>query len=531
MVRSRLKYIFLCVAALVSVVVGTSVTASCEKEPQFATGTLQLRFSVDTLRFDTVFVARGSTVRHVKVYNLSNEDLLLSTVSLAQGRNSYFRLNVDGDTAMVARDVRLAAHDSLFVFVRVTVSPNDSLAPFFVDDHIVFRSGAYEQRFPLEAWGRNAVYHVPNRVLRTADGDYPYSIIDCDHWDSSRPHVIVGFAVVDEGATLTLTAGETLYFANDGTLWVYDGGTLRVQGTCENPVRFTSVRQDNRYASLPGQWQYVWLSSGSRGNEVDWAVVENGVAGFVVDTCVDSRPTLTLSNTIVRNQSLAGILGQGAVVVGDNLLVHTCGTATLALQYGGNYTFTNSTFVNYWPYESRRNPSVILNNHYRTASGHDEVRHLQAATFRNCIVYGSLSDGELMFDSLSGGQFSYTFDHCLLRTSLIDSATYPEAALRVNVDPQFFSPWEGDYHLSATSPALGAGSADAISRPYDLEGFTRPNPPAMGVYEYHDTSQLVRHPVVFPFSYHRRDAHLGSSSRVLSFRQPYVERGKSLNNY
>ena len=94
---------------------------SCEKENYVGENEVKLEFSVDTVAFDTLFTTIGSTTRQVKVYNRSNRDVVIGSITLADGRQSPFRLNVDGDTSMVARNVEIMAGDSIFIFIQANL--------------------------------------------------------------------------------------------------------------------------------------------------------------------------------------------------------------------------------------------------------------------------------------------------------------------------------------------------------------------------------------------------------------------------
>ena len=288
-------------AAVVSVLLLQFSFYSCTPEGYADENEAVLAFSADTVSFDTVFTTVATPTKMVVVYNRTSRDVLLSQVTLEGGRASRFRINVDGDTSMVARNIEIMAGDSIFIFVQANINPNDQTSPFVVEDAIAFSNG---QRLPLSAWGRNAVYHLPTDTLHYADGTYPldaygnpyaYSVIDCANWRHDMPHVIIGYAVVDSRNTLNLTAGDELYFYNDAVLWVYDSATLDVRGTAEQPVLFTSVRKDGWYSFLPGQWGQIWLSAGSKDNVIDHAVIEKGCFGLVVDTNVGPNPTLMVS--------------------------------------------------------------------------------------------------------------------------------------------------------------------------------------------------------------------------------------------
>ena len=452
--------------ALYIVIITTGVVmcllTSCQKEERYGSDLGRLEFSCDTIAFDTVFVQMGTTTRQFKVYNRGNEAVMLDEVTLAGGYGSRFRLNVDGDTHMVARDVAIAPGDSIFVFVRANIKPNLSTEPFLIEDAVLFKSSESSRRLPLTAYGRNAVYHIPTDTIHYSDGTYlidqfgkpyAYSVIDCENWRHDLPHVIMGYAVVDSRQKLQLQAGDELYFCEDAVLWVYDSATLEVRGAEERPVLFTSVRHDDYYGQLPGQWGFVWLSVGSFDNVIDHAVIENGYAGIVADSCANQNPTLRISNTQIYNHSLVGLLGQTAYIVGDNLLVANGGMGTVALQYGGWSQFTGCTFADYWRYDSRKLPSVQLSN-YMDVGGVHYVWPMYAQ-MSDCIIYGGLQN-ELLVWLDSTATVSATFDHCLVKGGEWDE------------DPKFVDPYEGDYHLEEDSPAIGIGyqypESDTVSR-------------------------------------------------------------------
>ena len=445
MLKRTITYILLLVALLLAI-------TACQKEKAGEAMPSDLAFSCDTVAFDTVFTQMGSTTQQLKVYNHGESEITLTEVTLRNGYSSRFRLNVDGDTNMVARNLTIPAGDSLFVFVRANINPNSATEPFLIEDAIQFKLSTGKRQVALTAYGRNAVYHVPTDTIHYADGTYPtdgyghpyaYSVIDCEHWRHDLPHVILAYAVVDSRNTLHLQAGDELYFCNDAVLWVYDSATLDVHGSTAQPVLFTSVRHDGWYDYLPGQWGHIWLSAGSRDNVIDYALIENGYAGLQADSCASVNPTLTISNTQIRNCSLAGMVLQTAHVTGRNLLVTNCGTATVAMQYGGSYNFEGCTFADYWKYDSRTNPSVYVTN----TRDYNNIHYIwpMFCTLKDCIIYGSRSQGELYTDLDQNVSATLEINHCLVR-----GGTWDE-------DPKFVDVENGDYHLSEDSPALGIG--------------------------------------------------------------------------
>lgn len=423
----------LAIVAMVLTAVTALLPAGCQKEIYADEQSVKLDFSADSVCFDTVFTTMGTATRQVRVYNRTATDIELSAVTLEQGRASRFRLNVDGDTSLVARNIELQAGDSLFIFIQACIDPDNSTEPFLVEDAIRFSNG---QRLPLSAWGRNAVYHK----LGPQDSTW-YIPIDCATWDHTRPHVILGAAAILDGNSLTLGAGDELHFGPDAMLIVDSNASLIAVGTAERPVLFTSVRHEEWYRALPGQWQMIWLYNSSTGNVINHAVIENGTDG--VRGYPESQ--LTISNTVIRNMSDAGIVGQNATVAGNNLLVYDCYTS-LALISGGAYSFDRCTMADYWSYrgKSRDTASVIISNYYPTSPTEYVGADMQQADFSRCIIYGNHRK-EVSINSLPGLTMNYNFTNSLVRGGDWDE------------DPQFEDVQNDDYRLKEGSPAAGIG--------------------------------------------------------------------------
>ncbi len=414
---------------MIVLLVAPIMLLSCEQESFVRDGgEVQLAFSIDTVAFDTVFTTMGTATQKVTVYNRSDDNLILSSVTLEKDRASRFRLNVDGDTSMIAHDVEIEAGDSIFVFVQANINPNDEQSPFLVEDAVSFSNG---QRLPLTAWGRNAVYHITPR-------DSVWLRIGNETWTDSLPHVVVGNVLVSEDCTLRLTAGAEVHFATNAMLIVDSAARLLVQGTAERPVLLTSLRHDGWYRFLPGQWQTVWFYNYSTGNMIDHAMIENATGGL---RCYPGAQ-LTVSNSILRNISDCAIIGQGATVAGNNLLVYDCLAGFTALM-GGSYDFRRCTFANYWSYNARKIETIVLSNQMLTSAG-VVGGALTKADFVDCIIWGTRSP-EVLLSEDERWPFNYRFVHSIVRGGEWDE------------DPLFTDPREDDYTLQEGSPAEGIG--------------------------------------------------------------------------
>ena len=93
----------------------TILSNSCKKDILSSDGALS--FSEDTVLFDTVFTTVGSATRQFKIYNRSSDEVNISSIMLAGGQQSNYRMNLDGVPGIAYSNVTIPAKDSLFVFV------------------------------------------------------------------------------------------------------------------------------------------------------------------------------------------------------------------------------------------------------------------------------------------------------------------------------------------------------------------------------------------------------------------------------
>lgn len=464
---------------------------SCRKDRLNEDPGFLLRFSADTVLFDTVFTTVGSTTRILKVYNDGNERVSIDRIFLENGTGSPYRINVDGVPGFSHENVEIAGEDSLYIFVEVTLDPNGGNLPFVVEDRVVFLRSGNEQAVQLAAWGQDAYFHV-NLDLSAIE-----SLPDGEIWFNDKPHVIYGIALVDSSNTLTIEAGTEVYVHSKSGIWVRKG-TLIVNGELGNEVVFRGDRLEPFYVDQPGQWGIqvfgitlggLWLTE-SNDSRINYAILENGLVGIQVDSLYEAgTPALRISNTIVRNMSAIGLYANaGAYVTGFNNLIAECGQACGAFLNGGRYEIDYTTFANYWTTGNRQSACFVLRNYYEDAFGTIQIRPVEETLFRNCIFYGSnaeLNDfDEFVVDMREEELQDYRFEHGLVDTDGDVNNGLRYFNMKNQQDPRFEAPYDGDFHLRSNSPALDAGVVQGTVFT-DLDGNFRPAglAPDMGCYE------------------------------------------------
>ncbi|MFA6401935.1 MAG: hypothetical protein WCX31_09970 [Salinivirgaceae bacterium] len=448
----------------------------------------KLSFSTDTVHFDTIFTTIGSTTQQFRFYN-KNKEAVKTTIKLVGGSNSNYRLNIDGQSVDELTDYEILGNDSAFVFVEVTIDPLNSNSPLVVEDSIVFYTNGNIQDVNLVAFGQDV--HL-----------YKSSIIDDTRtWVNDKPYLVYDSVRVEKNALLTIDPGVNVYFHNQAALWV--SGTLKVNGTVEEPVSFSGDRLEEWYRIAPGQWYGVYRTDsqayltggihfwqGSTNNEINHAVIENGVIGIKVDMVGNgSNPTLILSNSIIKNMSSIGLMAQSSNVLVYNSVIANCGIYAVLLYLGGNYEFYHTTIGNYYEFDSRKTESLALNNYYMI----DKIATVFPfnAKFGNCIVYGNI-ENELVVDKYPTEEapFTYVFDHCLMKLGKTfnssDTNYFKDIIRHKDSLPKFIDTYESDYRLDTLSAAKDKGSPFYSNYfPTDLAGKDRmlDKGPDLGAYE------------------------------------------------
>jgi hypothetical protein len=458
--------------------------ASCERDPISSDPSIKLSFSTDTVLFDTVFTTIGSATRFFKVYNRSKSDIEISSVRLAGGSASVFRMNVDGDATSHAKNVLLRSRDSLFVFVEVTVNPTNNSSPLFISDSIVFVTNGNIQNVNLLAWGQDV--HLLNEHI----------ISDSRTFIADKPYLVYNYLYVSPEGVLNIEPGVKMHFHNQAQLII--SGSLKVNGNPDNPIVMEGDRLEPFYRDKAGQWGGIWLTAGSHSNIIDWAIIKNAIIGVRVDTvAAEGLTTLKIHNTQVVNMSAAALYSLGATVEAGNCLFANAGQVAVALTLGGRYRFYHCTIANYWgQYIQRKGPALLLNNYYTYRLIENgpilvEARDLEEAYFGNCIIYGSRSQ-ELEIDNIYLGSpvnalMNYYFENSIVRVASGYSISNENNFRNVLTEnPKFKEPFKGNFELDTLSPAKDFGLLNiATLFPVDLKNISRLNDlgPDIGAFE------------------------------------------------
>lgn len=464
-----------------------------------------LGFSADTMIFDTVFTTIGTTTEFLKIYNTDKQPIEVSSIKLAKGSSSQFRINVDGTSGIEFENIEVPAEDSLFIFVEATIDPNGINSPLIVTDSILFETNGNLQDVDLVAWGQDAHFFYGEEFapgfpdITCLDGPCD-SILPCADitWTNEKPIVIYGYLVVDSCDKLTIEQGTQIHFHKGSGLWVYEYGQINAMGTVEEPIVFQGDRPESVFDEIPGQWDRIWINQNEVGkdNMFTHCVIKNSFLGIQAEPLAlnesqslgpEAENRLILNSVITRNNSGAGLLLKNYNVEATNCLFANAGQSTVAINGGGEYKFNFCTFGNYWSFGTRNTPSFFVSNTYQDPWGNIQVRSIENSQVTNSVIYGnSFDEVAYVFDNFGGALTDIIFDKVLVKVDEVDvSDSEVFTDILINQNPEFIEPSEGDFHLESFSPCINRPNSPFASFiGIDLDETTRIDTGDWGCYEY-----------------------------------------------
>ena len=440
--------------------------SSCFDEDFTPSQVADLNFSVDTLRFDTVFTEIGSITRSVRIKNLSENNITIQEIKLSDP-NSKFRMNVDGIPGSSFQDVRINGLDSVWMFIEVTIDPDEplSVSPFVINETIEVSSESSVSLLHLEAFGQNANY-FPSR-----DAQGQVIGLTCNNgniiWDDPRPYVVNGLLFIDScglvippGTQVFVHGGIVLLnnqIVNDGGLFFLENGSIDVVGTPDQPVVIQGDRLEPAFDDVPGQWSGIRLLPGSRNNRFSHTTIRNSIVGIRAD----SAAQVLIESCDIHNTSNVGFIGIGAEAVINNSLFYNNAAQSILLSQGGNYELNYNTIAN----NINDQPGLFIDNFQcLDIDCIDIAIKPNTTTIRNSIVTGSNPNEIVIIDITEGNDpesMNLSFNQTILTIdeteNLFDFSAICDGCLINPEGPLFLDASNDLYTLDTMSAAMNQG--------------------------------------------------------------------------
>ncbi len=447
----------------IHLLIAIGALASCKpNSPEFELAPTQLRFSADTVYFDTLLTTVTSITKRLRIYNDEAKAVIISHIGITNSSNAY-SLILNGIEGNGFENTALFGGDSLLILLKANLQEQNQDLPFVVEEKLTFLTNGAEQQVPVIAWGQDAHF------LRD-------SVLVCNTvWKPGKPYVIYDNILVDSLCNLTLEPGTRIYSHIGSTIYIK--GSIISNGNATSPVLFTNDRFDNGFDNALGQWGGLVFLEGSKSNTMDFTHIRNAQNGIWLGTPDDDAiPDLVMNNCIIENTSGSGIIAFTSDLTLTNCLINNCVEFNVAGLAGGNYEFKHNTFANFGVGFFRNNPIMVFTNNLQLSDGSTIYDDLNVRV-ENSIVWGNQSE-ELQFSNTGDKLFNVNIKNNLLRTEL----TEWETENIINQDPLFVEPSAFNYRIDTLSPAIDIGVDLGILT--DLDSLIRGNKPDLGAYEW-----------------------------------------------
>lgn len=465
----------------------------CQQDILSDDPTAQLTFSQDSVLFDTVFTTMGSSTKRMMVYNPNKNAVLIERVEMADGKSFY--INLDGENQLENLcDITLRGGDSLFLFIRAEIDPQQSNSPVLVEDTITFHVNNKAQHIYLQAYGQNV------EILQSKD---KFIQKNGFIFTNKKPYLIYDTLVI--AGDLTIQQGATLYMHSGSMIYAY--GNVTAQGTKENPIIIRGDRTDMLFDSVPyrvasGQWDGLYLIHPkdwpTPQYNLDYVDILSGAIGlYAFSEETEQRPQMLLSNARIHNHSVYGLVAQNVDATVVNSEISNCASYCVYLA-GGKHDFIHNTIAAYFgfPYTTINIHNNILAEDVAAVYINNLSKSMAptAASFYNCIITGARKNNVVVATPLTD-HYEGSFVGNYLRSDSLPEVFAQNNVYASDSDSVVFRNTYYllheyryyDFQLDSLSPARGvADSVIALRYPHDRLGNLRKSRPDAGCYEYRE---------------------------------------------
>jgi hypothetical protein len=223
----------------------------------------------------------------------------------------------------------------------VQVSGGAGVSPVFTD--VIIRDngdGAVEQGGDTSPEYANVTLTGNGEDGVLLIGDYT-TVVELDGSGLNGAHFTPNTSInINAGGEVTVTAGTTLAFTNEGALNVNNGGDLQVRGATGNPVIFTS----NAPVAAPGDWNFISVNPGGAASlrqcEISYAGRNNSDA-----LQISSAGNVSVSDCEIHHNQDEGIqiLGAGVSPAFTDVTIRDNGDGAVEQHGDTEPSYTNVT--------------------------------------------------------------------------------------------------------------------------------------------------------------------------------------------
>jgi hypothetical protein len=250
---------------------------------------VRLRFSADTLLFDTILSGQVSTTKRLYIYNTSNKQIIIDNIELVGETSNYFSIIINGLQKNVFQNISLRGNDSLLVLATANI-PTDTTKnnAFVLENTLKVENKNISQNIIINAFTLNAKYYKGDTFdINTT-------------WDSTFARVIYKSIYVKPNVIFNIDKGTKIFVMKDQKMVI--DGILNINGDTNARVVLQGNRFDKNFVNAPAQWYGICLSSLTSGVNIKHAIVKNAQIGIECNG-TENNTEVNIQNTQFYNFS------------------------------------------------------------------------------------------------------------------------------------------------------------------------------------------------------------------------------------
>lgn len=316
-------------------------------EEQITNESIFLRFSADTVMFDTIFTDLKSVTRQFMVYNTSEKGINIDKIRLFGNSQANFSLLINGIQANEANNIFIRGKDSIRILASINIPTNTAfLNPFLITDSIEFINKNISQKVIITAFGQNAKYYRGETITTNMV------------WDSTISHFIYQSITIAEGIELRILPSTKVYFNDGQSLKV--NGSLVCEGDSNKRILFRGKRLESEYKNVPSQWHGIVLSSLTSAINLAYTSINNAKGAILTETDEIINANIDIKNCDFFNFNGDIIYFNGGKLKIQNSLFSNTSGACINLKNTSSVELYNNTFATGGTILKRNKQNIIL---------------------------------------------------------------------------------------------------------------------------------------------------------------------------
>jgi len=275
--------------------------------------------------------------------------------------------------------------------------------------------------------------------------------------------------------------------------------TIKLHGTFDENVRVDRGRVVTLLGdpgavltrSTGGRPVVLATGTGTKLSIYDVAIANAGVSSIGIVMPSSSSPSVTLVRVTIHNNPGGGISAAGgSLTIAQSTVSDNLGGGITLLQ-SSRFDIVNSVFFGNGSLSSATSAIMIAidaveGNRLEFNTFYDNVAQASVGSAVHCFAGTFVARNNILYDNGTLASPQQIGGSCGHAYSIVMPGVLPSGPGNKAADPRFINPGTGDFHLGASSPAIGASDPSSNlcgATAIDFDGAFRIKPVVVGAFQ------------------------------------------------